>query len=210
VAKRIWSEEAAFDFDGRYFALRNVRGEPKPFGGGRPLLMSAGSSPAGRGFAAGNADCLFMVIHDLDRLAQDIAALRALAGRRVGVFASSHLIARPTRREAQDYYHYIVHDMGDWEGAEYMMSVRVSGGSLSTPPEKVRQLKERYISGSGTFPVVGSYDDAAETYARLSAAGLDGLAVALVNYLDEFPRLREEVLPRMERLGLRKPLQAAA
>ena len=115
----------------------------------------------------------------------------------VGVYASSHLIARPTRREAQEYHHYVVHEMGDWEGAEYMMSIRISGGSQSTPPEKVRQLKERYISGSGTFPVIGSYDDAAETYKRLSDAGLSGLAVALVNYIDEFPHLRDEVLPRM-------------
>jgi hypothetical protein len=103
-----------------------------------------------------------------------------------------------------------VHETGDWEGAEYMMSVRVSGGSLSTPPEKVRQLKERYISGSGTFPVIGSYDDAAATYKRLSDAGLNGMAVALVNYINEFPHLRDEVLPRMERLGLRKPARAAA
>jgi alkanesulfonate monooxygenase SsuD/methylene tetrahydromethanopterin reductase-like flavin-dependent oxidoreductase (luciferase family) len=83
----------------------------------------------------------------------------------------------------------------------------VSGGSLSTPPDRVRQLKERYISGSGTFPVIGSYDDAAETYKRLSDAGLDGLAVALVNYVNEFPRLRDEVLPRMERLALRSPIK---
>ena len=210
IVKRIWSEDEAFDFKGKYFDLHRVLGKPKPYGGGRPLLMSAGSSPAGRTFAAANADCLFMVIYDVERLAQDIADLRALARRRVGVFASSHLITRPTRREAEEYHHYIVHEMGDWEGAEYMMSVRVSGGSLSTPPEKVRQLKERYISGSGTFPVIGSYDDAAAAYQRLSDAGLDGLAVALVNYIDEFPRLRDEVVPRMERLGLRMPAKAYA
>ena len=210
IAKRIWSEATPFDFTGQYFDLHNVRGEPKPYGGGRPLLMSAGSSPAGRRFAAEHADCLFMVIHDVDRLKQDVADLRALAGRDAGVFASSHLIARPTRREAQEYHRYIVHEMGDWEGAEYMMSVRISGGSQSTPADKVRQLKERYISGSGTFPVIGSYDDAAETYKRLSDAGLSGLAVALVNYIDELPHLRDEVLPRMARLGLRQPMPAAA
>lgn len=207
IAKRIWSEDAAFDFKGKYFDLRHVLGKPKPYGGARPLLMSAGSSPVGRAFAARNVDCLFMVIHDPERLARDIKEVRALAGRPVGVFASSHLITRPTRREAEEYYHYIVHEMGDWEGAEYMMAARMSGGSLSTPPEKVRQLKERYISGSGTFPVIGSYDDAAAMYKRLSEAGLNGLAVAMVNYINEFHHLRDEVLPRMERLGLREPVK---
>jgi hypothetical protein len=30
-----------------------------------------------------------------------------------------------------------------------------------------------------------------------------GIAVGLVNYLDEFPYLQAEVLPRLKRLGLR-------
>lgn len=210
VAKRVWSESAAFDFAGRYFDLHRVLGKPKPYAGGHPLLMSAGSSPAGRAFAARNVDCLFMVIHDVERLAQDIAEVRALAGRPIGVFASSHLIARPTHREAEEYHHYIVYETGDWAGAEYMMSARMSGGSLSTPPEKVRALKERYISGSGTFPVIGSYDEVVATYKRLSDAGLNGLAVAMVNYIDEFHHLRDEVLPRLEHLGLRHPVKAAA
>lgn len=100
--------------------------------------------------------------------------------------------------------------MGDWEGAEFMLQSRLAGGSRSVPEDKMRATKERYISGSGTFPVIGSYDDVAATYKRLSDAGLDGMAVALVNYLNEFPGLRDEVLPRMERLGLREPVKAYA
>jgi len=210
IVKRVWTEDKQFDFKGKYFDLRGVLGKPHPYGGRRPLLMSAGSSPAGRAFAARNVDCLFMVIHDVNRLAQDTAEVRAMAGRQAGVFASSHLIARPTRREADEYHHYIVHEMGDWEGAEFMLQSRLSGGSRSVPEETMRKIKERYISGSGTFPVIGSYDDAAATYKRLSDAGLNGMAVALVNYIDEFPRLRDEVLPRMERLGLREPIKAYA
>jgi dimethylsulfone monooxygenase len=204
IASRIWSEGKPFDFKGKYFDLHGVLGEPKPYGGERPLLMSAGSSTAGQAFAARTADCLFMVIYDLARLATDIAALRALAARRVGVFASGHLIARPTRREADEYYHYIVHEMGDWEAAEFMLASRLSGKSQSVPVETMKQLKERFISGSGTFPVVGSFDEAAASFKRLSDAGLDGMALGLVNYIDELPVLRDEVLPRMERLGLRE------
>lgn len=205
IASRIWSERAPFDFKGRYFDLHGVLGEPKPYGGERPLLMSAGSSVAGRAFAARTADCLFMVIVDVARLDADIAALRAAAGRRVGVYASGHLIARSTRREADDYYRYIVHEMGDWDAAEFMLASRVGGQSHSVPHEKITQFKERFISGSGTFPVIGSFDEAAATFKRLSDAGLDGMALGLVNYIAEFPLLQNEVLPRMERLGLRAP-----
>ena len=43
----------------------------------------------------------------------------------------------------------------------------------------------------------------ANTFKFLSDAGLDGMAIGLVNYIDDFPFFRAEVLPRMERLGLR-------
>ena len=69
----------------------------------------------------------------------------------------------------------------------------------------MQRLKERMISGLGTFPVIGSYDDVAETFQRLHEAGLDGMAIGMVNYIDEFPMLRDEILPRLERLGLRHP-----
>jgi FMNH2-dependent dimethyl sulfone monooxygenase len=40
-------------------------------------------------------------------------------------------------------------------------------------------------------------------------AGLTGIAVSFVNYLDELPYFCAEVLPRMARLGLREePLRA--
>jgi hypothetical protein len=44
-----------------------------------------------------------------------------------------------------------------------------------------------------------------QKFKELNDAGLDGMAVGLVNYIDDFPLLRDEVLPRMERVGLRQP-----
>ena len=43
----VWSETEPFDHHGTYFRLEGVVGKPKPWNGGRPLLMSAGSSPGG-------------------------------------------------------------------------------------------------------------------------------------------------------------------
>jgi alkanesulfonate monooxygenase SsuD/methylene tetrahydromethanopterin reductase-like flavin-dependent oxidoreductase (luciferase family) len=73
----------------------------------------------------------------------------------------------------------------------------------------VREMKERHMAGLGSFPLVGSYDEVASMLKRLNDAGLDGMAVGLVNYIDEFPVVRDELLPRLERLGLRKPLRAS-
>jgi hypothetical protein len=74
----------------------------------------------------------------------------------------------------------------------------------STPLATLQRLKARLISGLGTYPIVGSYDDAAEAFKWMSEAGLTGMAIGLVNYIKDFPALRDEVLPRMVRLGLRE------
>lgn len=206
IVKRIWSEQVPFDYAGRYFDVKQVGGKPKPWGEGRPLLMSAGSSPTGRAFARRHADCLFMVINEEDKLGEEVAALRA-GGQNLGVFASGHLICRATPKETKEYYHYLVHEKGDWEAAEAAIRRRLAGDGRSLPQDRLHALMERFISGGGTYPVVGSYDEVAATMKRLSDAGLNGMALASVNYEREMPRIRDELLPRLERLGLRQPVR---
>jgi dimethylsulfone monooxygenase len=206
IVKRIWSEKEPFDFNGKHFQVKHVGGKPKPWGETRRLLMSAGSSPAGRAFASRQVDCLFMVINDDTKLAAEIAALRSETPG-LGVFASGHLMCRATVKETKDYYHYLVHEKGDWEAAEAIIRKRVAGDSRSLPREQLKAMMERFISGGGTFPVIGSYDEVAATFKRLADAGLDGMALASVNYVQEMPIIRDELVPRLERLGLRAALR---
>src|SRR5262245_20130399 len=58
AVKRMWGPEEEFSFEGRYLKLRNVRMKPKPYGGTRPLIMNAGVSQTGRGYALRNCDAL--------------------------------------------------------------------------------------------------------------------------------------------------------
>ena len=206
IVERIWAEDEPFDYDGRFFQLKGVVGFPKPYLGERPILLSAGSSQAGRAFAVRHADCLFMLIYDERKLADDISALRAEAaglGRETGVFASGHVVCRRSHREAEDYCEYFAVEKADLQGVEYLMKLR-SAGNKSIPAELLPQMKKRMASGIGTMPIVGSPDFVAETFRQLSDAGLNGMAFGLVNYLDELPFFTAEVLPRMARLGLRQ------
>jgi alkanesulfonate monooxygenase SsuD/methylene tetrahydromethanopterin reductase-like flavin-dependent oxidoreductase (luciferase family) len=203
IVKRIWSEDAPFDFKGKYFDLEGVLLKPKPFGGDRPLLISAGNSPAGLAFAARHADCLFTSGREIGDLAAKIENLqKQRLSVNASVYASGHLICKPTRREADEYYHYIVHEKGDWEAADYTVAIRTRGGSTSGP--KLASMKAAIISGTGTYPVLGSYDEVAGEFRRISELGIDGMAIGLVNYIDDMPALRDEVLPRLRRLGLRE------
>ena len=55
----------------------------------------------------------------------------------------------------------------------------------------------------GGVPIVGDPDTVARELAQLAAAGAKGIALSFVNYLDELPFFRDEVLPRLARMGLR-------
>ena len=112
-------------------------------------------------------------------------------------------MVRRTRKEAEDYYHYIVYEQGDWESAEYAFKLRGSRINTWLKADEDK-LKARLICGAGV-PIVGSYDDAIEIFQRFNSAGLDGLALGMINYVNDFAGIRDELLPRMEHAGLREP-----
>ncbi len=209
IAKRIWTEDEPFDHDGEYFHLKNVLIKPKPFGGVPPMLISAGHSHRGRGFAINHADALFTAITELRNAQEEARAARAMStdGNYVPIYGSSHLVCKATRKEADEYYHYLVYELGDWTGMDQALESWLKGRTM--PIAEVDRLKERLITGVGTFIARGSYDDVVETYRKLQEAGFDGLAVGLIDYTTDFAALRDEVLPRMERIGLRKPAGVA-
>jgi len=207
IVKRIWSEDKPFDFDGRHYKLKAVMAKPKPWWGSRPILVSAGNSKTGSDFAARNADCLFTTVPGKhEELQPKLKAFRDAAppGQLRNIFASCHLMVRRTRKEAEDYHHYIVYEQGDWESAEYALNLRGQRVKSWFTTDDEKKMKARLISGAG-FPLVGSYDDAVEMMQRLHGVGLDGLALGMINYVNDFPGIRDELLPRMERVGLREP-----
>ena len=107
ILKRVWSEDEPFDFKGKYFDLEGVLLKPKPWGDDRPMLVSAGNSPAGKAFAARHADCLFTSIMEFKDFGASVQALRdSSKAENVGVFASGHMVTKPTTKEAEEYYHH--------------------------------------------------------------------------------------------------------
>ena len=77
-------------------------------------------------------------------------------------------------------------------------------------PEEFGRLRNHQANGMGGLPLVGDPDTVAQQMARLAEAGLAGIAVSFVNYLDELPYFCAEVLPRLARLGLRDGAETTA
>jgi FMNH2-dependent dimethyl sulfone monooxygenase len=216
---QIWSKllegGPEFDWDGEFFKLKHLQTDPVSVQRPRPPVMSAGFSPKGRDFAARAADVLFLTVTELDQvppLLADVVAHMARYQRTISVFTMGHVVCRPTRREAEDYFHYFAEEMADTDGQDYYRRTRgttVPGAAapIARPLENrfTRTGAGRFAGGyPGAYPFVGSPDDVAEEMVRMSATGLAGCTVAFVDYLKEIPFFVAEVLPRLERLGLRE------
>jgi alkanesulfonate monooxygenase SsuD/methylene tetrahydromethanopterin reductase-like flavin-dependent oxidoreductase (luciferase family) len=62
---------------------------------------------------------------------------------------------------------------------------------------------QQAMSGIGGNPYVGTPDQVADQFANLGRAGVRGIAVSFVNYLDDAPYFCAAVLPRLARMGWR-------
>ena len=207
-----------FDWKGEFFDLKKLQTDPVSVQRPRPLVMSAGFSPKGRDFAAQAADALFTNLTELDQipaLLENVATYAEPYGRSLPVYAMGHVVCRPTRREAEEFFHYFAEDMADTEGQQYYRSNRGatagSGNQAVARPFENRFTRKtgKAFNGAypGSFSFVGTPDDVAAEMLRMSESGLAGTSVAFLDYLKEIPYFIAEVLPRLERLGLRAPVE---
>ncbi|MBV8289210.1 MAG: LLM class flavin-dependent oxidoreductase, partial [Hyphomicrobiales bacterium] len=174
----------------------------------RPVIMNAGASPVGQAFAIRNCDAFFLQASrtSLDETAQKVATAKAQAkqqGKELGVYTVGVVTCRPTKKEAEDYFHYSIVERADWRAVDDILALK-NITAQNTPPEKFQQIRTGYAQGMGGLPIVGDPDHVAGQLIDLSKAGLTGVAVSLVNYLDELPFFCDEVLPRLQRAGLRE------
>ena len=210
AVKMIWSDQEDFDFDGRYIKLKAVRGKPKPYGGSRPLIMNAGASPTGRAFALRNCDAFFTHASrvSLEETAQSVRAIKQEAreaGREIDVYTVGVVTCRPTRKEAEEYYRHCVVEHADWSAVDSILAKKRISPQTVGAEEHGRQ-RIFYANGMGGYPIIGDPDQVADELADLCGAGLNGIGISFVNYLDELPYFRDEVLTRLARIGVREAM----
>jgi dimethylsulfone monooxygenase len=209
VVKRAWSE-GEFDFDGQFLKLKGVRAEPKPFGGTRPLIMNAGSSKTGTAFALRNCDAFFTAtagsrtsLEGNARKVEEIKDEARRLGRAIDVYTVGQVVCRPSQQEAEAYYRFAMVENADWGAIDAMLALR--NITPRTVPAQDYEAKRQYFAANaiGGYPFVGTPDKVADELANISRAGVRGIAVSFVNYLDELPYFCGEVLPRLAKMGLR-------
>ena len=106
--------------------------------------------------------------------------------------------------EAQEYHHHYAIEHQDEAAVSRLMELQ-GLHAQSFPPEAFALFRERFAAGHGVHPLVGTPDHIANELARVHGAGFDGTTLSFVDYVAELPYFAEEVIPRLERLGLRQP-----
>ena len=203
IITKLWTSREHFDWAGDYFNLKGVKGDPWPLHDEVPILNAAGSG-IGREFATQNANFLFTPAIDLARSVEEIKELKGKAegkGRDVGVLTFSHVICRPTEKEANEVRDHIMANI-DWPAVDNLVNLQFAHAH-SFPHDLLAQIRNLMALGHGGFPLVGTPEQVAEGLIALHETGFAGTTLSFVDYIEEFPYFRDTVLPLLAEAGIR-------
>jgi len=207
VLKQLWTVDGERDFDGRYFKVPRGVLEPKPLQKPYPVIMNAGTSPAGRNFASKHSDLIFAGLTNFETAPQQIAEIKQLArerhGREIRVFGRGHIVCRDTEQEALDAYDYVHRQVADYQGAANVTGISKAHSQSTDWTADERRLLEGMIAGFWGIPMVGTPDQVAQKMLDLHAAGADGIALSFVDYDQGLEQLETQILPRLVQAGVR-------
>ncbi|GIN98980.1 luciferase [Siminovitchia terrae] len=202
ILKKLWTVEGEFDYKGKFFDLKRLEAEPKPIQEPYPVLVNAGNSPAGLEFCARECDFNFIAFATPEEAKETAARVRGISrnhGKNLGILSYGNIISRETEKETQELYKQIL-DMGDWSVAE---SVSKGLGSESGSFEQIKAMQERFITGYGGYPLIGTPEQIVEQLIKISEAGVDGMLLGFLDYHEDLKFFGEKILPLMKQAGLR-------
>ena len=212
VLKQLWTVNGERDFHGRFYDVPGGFSEPKPLQDPYPVIMNAGTSGAGRQFAAKHSDLIFAGLTTLDTAAEQIAEIKQIArdqhGREIRVFGRGHVVCRDSERQALADWDLIHKQLADRQGALETTRMNMAN-SQSTPFDelKAEAVIEGMIAGFWALPIIGSPDQIAEKLVALHRAGLDGIALSWPDYQEGLGQLEHEILPLLVQAGVRRSAQ---
>ena len=210
LVKRLWSEEAEFNHLGKYFNVEGGYSMPKPVRSSLPPIMNAGVSAAGRTFIAEQADVGYVVLTDhadLETGRRTLAGIRERAaqqGREVCLWTTAYVVQRDTMKESKNYFERYVNEHGD-ESAGVATAHFLGVTAEAMSPNNYESFKTHLKAGYGGYPLIGTAEDVASGLQLLSELGFDGVALTYVDFIDGLHRFNADVMPALERAGLREP-----
>lgn len=212
IVQQLWRQEEEFDHAGRFFNVKLGSSMPKPLQRPGPPIVNAGGSDRGQSFACEFADVCFLILRSEDAadIAAQIASYKQMAqerfGRKVQVWTYAFCVQRDTREEAARYLDYFSVENEDGPSVDAWSAGVGSQTKILPSPEAVRAFRQRFAAGAGGSALVGTATDIAARLEVLSDAGLDGVLLTWVDFVDGLHRFIGAVLPQLVARGLRAPV----
>jgi dimethylsulfone monooxygenase len=212
IFDRLWSERKSFDYTGKNYDLKACFSQPHGVQA-RPMLLNAGRSPRGREFAAKNCDIAFVSAHNpapaaIKKQVEDYRNdARTKYGKEIQIWMSAYVVLKDTMAEAEAYAHDYIVTQGDDAAVQNI----INNNAIDTktmPPEAVEKLAYALKAGFAGYPLVGDAEHIVGLFANLSEAGIDGFLLTWLDYEGGLNRFGREVLPSLEKAGLRAPVGA--
>jgi alkanesulfonate monooxygenase SsuD/methylene tetrahydromethanopterin reductase-like flavin-dependent oxidoreductase (luciferase family) len=208
IIKLLWTREEEFDYDGKFYKIAKGWLKPKPIQKPYPVVMNAGGSEKGRHYAAKYCDVAFIVLqsHDLDDMRAHVSRYRDFArqeyGREIQVWTNSYVVQGDTEADAKKFLIYYVHEHGDWEAVENLITT-LGINAQTMPPEVAQGLKAHFIAGWAGYPIVGSKEMVVDELGKPSSAGFDGVILSWAKFVEQMREFQEVTYPLVVQAGLR-------
>ncbi|MDH0127106.1 LLM class flavin-dependent oxidoreductase [Brucella intermedia GD04153] len=209
LVRRFWTETEEFSHTGDFFKIVNGIALPHPIQKPLPPIMNAGGSGRGQEFIASNADISYIVIGDHEDMAavkaqvEKCRAKSAEKGREIQVWTHAYVVHRDTDQEARAYQHHYCTKEANHEAVDTMAHFFGVNTNI-LPPDVWDGMKVHLAGGYAGFSLVGSAETIARRIKCLSEAGIDGVSIHWVDYLQGLERFEREVMPLLEQEGLRE------
>jgi len=205
---QLWRSDTNVSSQGPTWKMKDAFVSPRPVNG-RPIMVSAATSPAGLDYAGKYADLVFITS---PAGAEIDAALRALPehnarvkdfakkhGRKVRTIINPLIICRETEKEARAAYDQIVAGE-DTQAVDKLFSRLQSANADSWKGH----ARDQRVAG-GNIQIVGNPQQVAERCVALQQAGCDGIQICFFDFAPELEFFGQRVLPLLKQSGLRAP-----
>jgi FMNH2-dependent dimethyl sulfone monooxygenase len=213
LLEQLWTTPGEHEFRGRHFDVPRAFSEPKPLQDPYPVVMNAGTSPAGRAFAARHSDLIFAGLTELDTAARQISDIKRFAreehGREIAVFGRGHVVCRETEAQARAHWDLVHRDRADIEAARSVVGLNIPNSqSADWESLDLQRIIQGLVGGFWALPLVGTPDQIVGRILDLHAAGMDGIALSWPDYDEGLEQMERDLLPRLIQAGVRRPLPA--
>lgn len=202
IVKALW-RDGRVTHHSEFFDLDDCTVMPHP---GRELpIVCAGQSPKGVAFTAAHGDHNFVMAHpsQLRTIVDNVQALSARHGRRVGTYALLGLIIAPTDAEARRIGDNII--AGADKGAiESIMKSAALDGNVGGTADRLKEALSLPLEDGNiafmSFPVV--YGSPATVAAKLddiaAETGVEGMLFSWPDFVPGIRDFGERVMPRLK------------